>query len=72
MLRIDLELSAQNRSGFLFNVGDSVSNDGYGKGYTSLSLLVGMSVSDFDSFADKDKQQYSITKKNFFTLTFVE
>ncbi|KAH3872827.1 uncharacterized protein LOC127870430 [Dreissena polymorpha] len=29
MLRVDLELSAQNRSGWLFNIGDSVSNNGY-------------------------------------------
>ena len=30
MLRIDLELSSQTRSGVLFNVGDSQSNNGYG------------------------------------------
>ncbi|KAH3701672.1 uncharacterized protein LOC127861128 [Dreissena polymorpha] len=29
MLRIDLDLSSGSRSGFMFNIGDSVSNDGY-------------------------------------------
>ncbi|KAH3878081.1 hypothetical protein DPMN_001963 [Dreissena polymorpha] len=29
MLRVDLDLSPNSRSGFLFNIGDSVSNDGF-------------------------------------------
>jgi len=31
MLRIDLELSDTTRSEYMFNVGDSVSNNGWGK-----------------------------------------
>ncbi|KAH3736192.1 uncharacterized protein LOC127851674 [Dreissena polymorpha] len=34
MLRVDLELSPTNRSYFMFDIGDSVSNDGYGGDYS--------------------------------------